>query len=148
MHLNELLIAMVIYLALFAGIYLTMYFRKRKLQPERVVLANSNLQTRRVLPILFLVGDRYFNRCQFRKAAEVYQIDLELCRSQAKDDSPITASAHNRLGMSLMGIGDFRSAREHFNKAQLIMSEWPDQYQELHLSVADNLLWLRDETGF
>jgi hypothetical protein len=97
---------------------------------------------------IFCRGDGYLRMCHFRKAIEVYEAGLKLCESMLKCDSPYTASACNRLGTAQMGVGYVGPARDCFYRALLILSEWPDHYDELHLSVAENLIWLRDETGF
>ena len=97
---------------------------------------------------LFLKGDKFYEHHQFAQAADCYSEALDASLQALKADHPFTASAYNRLGMARMGDGYFGHARELFERAELIMSEWPERDQQLHDSIARNLSTCAGERGF
>lgn len=97
---------------------------------------------------LFEKGDDFLRNHQHSNAADCYAEALDLCEATVKNDVPMTASACNRLGMARMGDGYFGHARELFERAEVIMSEWPDRDKLLHESIERNLARCKGEMGF
>ncbi len=124
---------------------------KMNVAARQEVIAETPPDTReaeRKINDLFNRGDDFYRNHQHSNAADCYSEALDLCEGTVRNDAPLTASACNRLGMARMGDGYMAHARELFERAEAIMSEWQDRDKILHESIERNLARCRGEMGF
>lgn len=117
-------------------------------RPDAAQPVVDTREAERKINALFQKGDERYRQLQHEEAADIYSEALALCESDLKNDHPFTASACNRLGMARMSSGFFGHARDLFDRAEVIMSEWPDRDAGLHESIKMNQAKLREEMGF
>lgn len=97
---------------------------------------------------LFRKGDEALRNHDHARAGDYYSEACDVCAETMKVDAPFMAAALNRLAMARIGDGYFTHAQELLDRAELIMSEWPDHDPQLHESIARNQSKCREERGF
>lgn len=97
---------------------------------------------------LFRKGDEALRSHDHSRAGDFYSEACDVCADTMKVDSPFMAAALNRLAMARIGDGYFTHAQELLDRAEVIMSEWPEHDTQLHESIARNQSKCREERGF
>ncbi|MBY0551887.1 MAG: hypothetical protein K2W95_31675 [Candidatus Obscuribacterales bacterium] len=97
---------------------------------------------------LFSKGDEALRSHDHSRAGDFYSEACDVCAEAMKVDSPFMAAALNRLAMARIGDGYFTHAQELLDRAEVIMSEWPERDTQLHESIARNQSKCREERGF
>jgi len=68
----------------------------------------------------------------------------EVCRKKLGADHPAMAYALNRIGFSLLMMGDFARARKNLRVAKAIIEKWPKHASEAR-TIGFSLLWAETE---
>lgn len=97
---------------------------------------------------LFRKGDEALRNHDHARAGDFYSEACDVCAETMKVDAPFMAAALNRLAMARIGDGYFTHAQELLDRAEVIMSEWPEHDAQLHESIARNQSKCREERGF